>query len=72
MKCPVCKAPMNEELLEYLVEIGEETLRLEEVPTWVCSQCDYTFLEETVMETVEDMLAHLDEVQDDSDEEQAV
>ena len=63
MKCPICKAVMNEEFLEYIVQIGGETLRLEEVPTWVCSQCDYSFVEEAVMETVEDMLAHLDEVQ---------
>ena len=63
MNCPVCKAPMSEELLVYLVAIGEETLHLEDVPTWVCSQCDYTFVEEAVQETIEDMLAHLDEVQ---------
>jgi len=69
MKCPVCKAPMNEELLEYVVEIEGETLRLEDVPTWVCSQCDYTFVEEAVMETVEDMLAHLDDVQAGLEEE---
>jgi YgiT-type zinc finger domain-containing protein len=60
---------MNEELLEYMVEIEGETLRLEDVPTWVCSQCDYTLVEETVMETVEDMLAHLDDVQAGLEEE---
>jgi YgiT-type zinc finger domain-containing protein len=60
---------MDEELLEYVVEIEGETLRLEDVPTWVCSQCDYTFVEEAVMETVEDMLAHLDDVQVETEEE---
>lgn len=69
MKCPVCKAPMNEELLEYIVEIGEERLRLEEVPTWICPQCDHTFVEESVQETIEDMLAHLDDVQGGGEEE---
>jgi hypothetical protein len=52
-----------------MVEIEGETLRLEDVPTWVCSQCDYTFVEEAVMETVEDMLAHLDDVQAGLEEE---
>lgn len=60
---------MAEELLEYVVEIEGERLQLEDVPTWVCSQCDYTFVEEAVMETVEDMLAHLDEVQTGLEEE---
>ena len=69
MKCSVCKAPMDEELLEYVVEIDGETLHLEDVPTWVCPQCDYTFVEEAVMETVEDMLAHLDDVQAGAQEE---
>lgn len=69
MKCPVCKAPMNEDLLVYMVEIEGETLQLEDVPTWVCSQCDYTFVEEAVQETIEDMLAHLDDVQGGLEEE---
>lgn len=69
MRCPVCKAPMNEELLEYVVEIDEEKLRLEDVPTWVCSQCDYTHVEEAVIETIEDMLDHLDDVQQPDEEE---
>jgi YgiT-type zinc finger domain-containing protein len=60
---------MNEELLEYVVEIEGETVRLEDVPTWVCSQCDYTFMEEAVIETVEDMLDHLDDVQTGLEEE---
>ena len=69
MKCPVCKSPMSEEQFEYVVEIEGKTIQLEEVPTWVCPQCDYSFVEEAVMETVEDMLAHLDEVQQGLEEE---
>jgi YgiT-type zinc finger domain-containing protein len=60
MKCPICKAPMEEELLVYELEHEGEKLRLEDVPTWVCPQCDHTLVEEAVIETVEDMLSHMD------------
>lgn len=60
MKCPICKAVMVEELLVYELEQEGEMLRLEDVPTWVCEQCDYTLVEPAVIETVEDMLSHMD------------
>jgi len=61
MKCPYCKAPMVEEEMVYLVQLGDgQELRLEDVPTWVCEVCDHTQVDEDVIETVEDMLSHLD------------
>ena len=69
MKCPYCNTPMTEELLDYLVEVDGQELRLEEVPTWVCETCDHTEVEEEVIEAVEDMLDHLDTVQTDPEEE---
>ena len=69
MKCPYCNAPMTEELLDYMVEIDDQELKLEDVPTWVCETCDYTEVDEEVIEAVEDMLAHLDTVQADPEEE---
>jgi YgiT-type zinc finger domain-containing protein len=62
MKCPYCHAPMIEELLDYIVDVDGEELRLEEVPTWVCESCDHTAVEPEVIEAVEDMLEHLDTV----------
>ncbi|MCZ7673254.1 MAG: YgiT-type zinc finger protein [Chloroflexi bacterium] len=69
MKCPFCNAPMTEELLDYLVEIDDQEIKIEEVPTWVCETCDHTEVEEDVIEAVEDMLAHLDTVQAGAEEE---
>jgi YgiT-type zinc finger domain-containing protein len=70
MKCPYCKAPMFEEEMSYVVktEDGQE-LRLEDVPTWVCESCDYTTVDEAVIATVEDMLAHLDQFATGGEEE---
>lgn len=61
MKCPYCKAPMIEEEMAYDVRLEDgQELRLEDVPTWVCEICDHTVVEENVIATVNDMLAHMD------------
>lgn len=61
--CPVCKAPMEESLQDYVVtlEEGEEVI-VEDVPMWLCEQCGYTEVEEEVIATVEDMLDHMEMV----------
>jgi len=52
---------MIEEETDYLVQLEDgQELRLEEVPTWVCEICDHSVIDEAVIATVEDMLAHLD------------
>ena len=61
MKCPLCKAPMFEEELAYVVQLEDgQEVRLEDVPTWVCERCDHTAVDEAVIVTIEDMLAHID------------
>lgn len=70
MKCPYCNAPLTEELLDYIVEIDDQEIKLEDVPTWVCDTCDHTEVDEEVIEAVEDMLAHLDTVQTEVVEEE--
>ncbi len=70
MKCPYCKAPMIEEDMAYIVQMdGGQELRLEDVPTWVCESCDYTTVDEAVIATVEDLLAHLDQFSMTEEEE---
>ena len=70
MRCPYCKAPMIEEATPYIVKMEDgQELRLEDVPTWICENCDYTTVEEAVIATVEDMLAHLDELAPGGEEE---
>jgi len=62
MRCAFCKASMVEEEMTYVVQLEDgQELRLEDVPTWVCERCDHTMVDEAVIATVEDMLAHLDE-----------
>ena len=68
MRCDVCKAPLEQELLDFYVEIDGEQVLLEEVPTWVCTQCSNTFVEDDVIEAVEDLLDHMDDVAEDTDE----
>lgn len=71
MKCPICKATMFGESMVFIVELEDgRELRLEDVPTWVCQNCDHTEVEPEVIEAVEDMLDHLDTVAGDSDAEE--
>jgi YgiT-type zinc finger domain-containing protein len=52
---------MFEEELAYVVQLEDgHELRLEDVPTWVCERCDHTAVDEAVIVTIEDMLAHID------------
>ena len=69
MRCPYCKAPMIEEELQFVLQLedGQELL-LEDVPTWVCESCDHTEVEESVIEAVEDMVAHMDTVVGEEEE----
>ena len=69
MRCPYCKAPMVEEELRFVLQLedGQELL-LEDVPTWVCESCDHTEVEESVIEAVEDMVAHMDTVVGEEEE----
>lgn len=69
MECVYCKGPMVEQLMDYVVKRNGVELRLEEIPTWVCERCDTTLVEDEVIEAVEDMLAHLDTVAADAEEE---
>lgn len=59
MKCDVCKGDMVPETTRYKTEINGEEVIIEDVPIWACEQCDATFLEEDVIEAIEDMLASL-------------
>lgn len=71
MNCPYCKGPMVEEEMDYVVELDDgQEIRIEGVPTWFCEHCDYTMVEDDVIEAVEDMLEHLDEVGADAADEE--
>lgn len=69
MTCEVCRAPMVQEHQDYVVEMDEGELLLEDVPIWVCEQCGYSFVEDEVIEAVEDMLEHMDTVVSGEEEE---
>ncbi len=60
---------MVEEELDYIFERDGEKLRLEGVPTWVCERCDFTQVSDEVVDAIEDMLEHLDTVQEELEEE---
>lgn len=65
--CPICKAPMEETLQDYVVSRDEgDDIIMEDVPMWVCEQCGYSEVEEEVAATIEDMLEHIDEMLDDA------
>lgn len=66
--CPVCKAPMEQELQDYVVEVDGQEVTVEDVPIWVCEQCGFNEVEEEVIEAVEDMLSHMDTVLEDAEE----
>lgn len=67
--CEICKAPMIQELQDYIVETEEGEMLVEDVPIWVCEQCGYSFVEEDVIAAVEDMLEHMDTVAAGEEEE---
>ncbi|NLF65690.1 MAG: YgiT-type zinc finger protein [Chloroflexi bacterium] len=65
--CPVCKAPMEETLQDYIVPVEDgDDLIVEDVPIWLCEQCGYSEVDEEVIATIEDMLDHMDEMLEDS------
>jgi YgiT-type zinc finger domain-containing protein len=65
--CPVCKAPMEEVLQDYVVTLDEGgEISMEDVPMWLCEQCGYSEIDADVAETIEDMLAHIDEMLEDA------
>ena len=69
MRCPYCKGPMVEEETVFVVQLEDgQELRMEDVPAWLCESCDHTEVEESVIEAVEDMLAHLDTVVEEEEE----
>ena len=59
MKCSVCKGNMVQESTRYKTEINDEEVIIEDVPVWVCQQCDSSFLDDEVIEAIEDMLSSL-------------
>jgi YgiT-type zinc finger domain-containing protein len=50
---------MVQESTSYKTEINGEEILIEDVPIWVCQQCDSSFLDDGVIEAIEDMLASL-------------
>lgn len=60
MKCPYCKGNMQQELISYKTIFRGEEITLEEVPTWVCEQCESTIVEDEVIEAIQDMLSGLE------------
>lgn len=65
--CPVCKAPMEESLQDYIVPVEDgDDIVVEDVPIWVCDQCGYNEVDEDVVATIEDMLDHIDEMLEDA------
>jgi YgiT-type zinc finger domain-containing protein len=60
MNCSVCKGNMVQEVTNYKTEINGEEVIIEDVPIWVCEQCDASVLDDDVIEAIEDMLASLE------------
>lgn len=50
---------MVQENINYKTEINGEEITIEDVPIWVCEQCDSSFLDDEVIEAIEDMLSSL-------------
>jgi YgiT-type zinc finger domain-containing protein len=50
---------MVQENSSYKTEINGEEVVIEDVPVWVCEQCDASLLDEDVIEAIEDMLKSL-------------
>ncbi|MCB8980203.1 MAG: type II toxin-antitoxin system MqsA family antitoxin [Ardenticatenaceae bacterium] len=59
MQCSVCKGTMVQETTTYKTEVNGEEILIEDVPIWVCQQCESSFLDDDVIEAIEDMLASL-------------
>ncbi|MCP4362050.1 MAG: YgiT-type zinc finger protein [Chloroflexi bacterium] len=61
MKCPVCKTPMEQEMANLTENVNGEDVLIEDVPLWVCPQCDETVMDDAVLAAIEDMLYGLQE-----------
>ncbi|MCP4419229.1 MAG: type II toxin-antitoxin system MqsA family antitoxin [Chloroflexi bacterium] len=60
MKCEICKGSMVQESTNYKTELNGEEIVIEDVPVWVCEQCEATLIDDEVIAAVEDMLTSLD------------
>ena len=50
---------MMPEIADYTTEINGEEIVMEEVPVWICTQCEAVEIDPDVLEALEDMLASL-------------
>ena len=39
MKCDICGAPMNEQMVTYTIQLDDKLVVVEHVPAKVCGQC---------------------------------
>jgi YgiT-type zinc finger domain-containing protein len=61
--CPYCRGVMSEELMVYKVVRDGQELLVEDVPTWVCQQCEATLVDDEIVEAVEKMVVDVEAIE---------
>lgn len=63
MTCPYCRGVMTEESMDYKVVRDSQELLVEDVPTWVCEQCEATLVDDEIVEAVEKMVVDVEAIE---------
>jgi YgiT-type zinc finger domain-containing protein len=61
MECPHCKGELEPGRTTYTVNGRGYSLRFDEIPAWICRQCDEPAFDERVVEALQHLLVTLDE-----------
>jgi YgiT-type zinc finger domain-containing protein len=61
MNCYHCRSGLNRGTADYTESRGGYLIVLRDVPAWTCPQCGEALFEESVVERIQEVLAHIDE-----------
>lgn len=59
MQCLHCKGNLEEGIVNYPVDLGEQFILVKEVPASVCKQCGEFYLDDDVFMKIEKIVYHL-------------
>ncbi|WAM31947.1 type II toxin-antitoxin system MqsA family antitoxin [Caldicellulosiruptor naganoensis] len=59
MKCPLCRTEMKEGKIKHIVDVGNQTVIIKNVPALVCGQCGEAYLDDETALKLEKIVEEL-------------
>ena len=60
MKCMYCDGPLERSKVPYHVDRAHVHVIIDEVPAWVCTQCDEIMFDERTVDEIQQLVAAVD------------